>query len=504
MKCSRIGIILTALPRLRFYLLIFLVVLTGCSQEQKEEYTTWQTFEHDGVTAKIPDGWVVRIEESGLIRSTGPEGDEVIAWPVFIPGILSPRASHELFQTLSKRVYPGARWGTIQNVGTGFIKMTGIREDHHISAFITLIEQNNRTGGMVYFISAPDAAYREHEETYAGILNSIHIRGPVTRDEFVDSQHVQYTSFNDPCEGAFKIMVPRGWNVTGGADRYAAVDVRKWIRAADPSGDILILYGDTNIPGFVVPNQMLAYTGFPEGTWYPTGSGVNMYVSRYLPGQHFARQYVSQGSIQGCREVRITDARNRSDVVENANRLAAGYGLAGYRFDAGEVRFVCGPEGSTRNGHIIVVTLYIDTFGGMQMWGIESLSGYVATPDKETEAVEVYGKMMTSYEVNPVWHRQQQQVSAQVSRIVSETNAQIFDIMTESYERRSQSQDEIIRKYSNYLRGVEDVRNPEYGGNHTVWSGSNYYWLDNSGTILGTDLHINPDMARFREMIRLD
>ena len=36
-----------------------------------------------------------------------------------------------------------------------------------------------------------------------------------------------------------------------------------------------------------------------------------------------------------------------------------------------------------------------------------------------------------------------------------------------------------------------------------VESGSNYYWVDHSGTVVGTDLHANPDSLWFREMVQL-
>ncbi len=490
--------------RLRLFIILLIITTGGCSQEKNEEHPEWQTYEENGVTARMPDGWNLHTEETGVIRSMGPAGDELIVWPFFIPGILSPQAYHHIFQTLSERVYPNARWGNVQDTGSGMLKRSGSREDKLISASIVLSGQNNRTGGMLYIVSAPQDVYRENEEIYAGILNNMRIRGPVASDEFTDRPAIRYTDFNDPREGAFKVKVPQGWNVSGAADRYAAVDVRKWIRAADPSGGVYIFSGDTNIPTFTVPNEMLTWTGFTEGSWYSPGYGVNMLVSRYYPGARYAHQYLSQGGIPDCRDVSIIDSRDRPDIVEQANQLAARYGLAGYRFNAGEVRFTCKAGGVDRSGYISAVTLYIDTFGSGALWGVESISGYVAVPDKEIMAEEAYETMIRSYEVNPVWHRQQQQLSANVSAIVSETSSQISDIISQSYDRRSRSQDEILRKYSNYLRGVEDVRDPQYGTEHRVWSGSNYYWLDNTGAILGTDLHVNPDVMRFREMIRLD
>gem|GEM_PF-3777586 len=38
---------------------------------------------------------------------------------------------------------------------------------------------------------------------------------------------------------------------------------------------------------FVIPNQMLLWSGFRESSWYSPGYGVQMLVKRYLPGIHF-------------------------------------------------------------------------------------------------------------------------------------------------------------------------------------------------------------------------
>ncbi len=484
-----------------------LIILTMCSCSSGDRFDTadWHIHESNGITLKMPEGWMLTAKDDGIIIGTGPAAEEILLWPVFIAGKLSAHASRELLQSLVLKVYPDARWGAVESVSNDMFKITGTRRGSYISALILLREQNNRTGGMLYVVSAPEDTYPMVEETFSGIVNTVQVRGPVASDEFTDRQPIQYRFFEDPREGAFKVQTPQGWNVTGGTDRYAAVDVRPWLRMTDPSGDVTVFYGDTNIPPFTVPTQMLSWTGFVEGTWYSPGYGVNMYVSRYLPGEQFARQYISQGNIPGCRVARATDSRNRSDIIEDAQRLTAGYGLAGIRYDAGEVRINCGEGENERNGYVLAVTMLTQT-PGMDggVWGVWSLSGYVAAPEKEFTAEEVYGNMVNTFEINPAWHRQQQQLAVNVSGIVAETGAEISEIISRGYERRSRSQDEIIRRYSNYLRGVEDVRDPEYGNEYRVYSGSNYYWMDNSGTVLGTDLHINPDINSFREMIRLD
>jgi hypothetical protein len=96
----------------------------------------------------------------------------------------------------------------------------------------------------------------------------------------------------------------------------------------------------------------------------------------------------------------------------------------------------------------------------------------------------------------------QQNVTAATSRIVADTSAHIAKVVSDSYWSRQASQDEIGRRRSNQILGVEDVRDPATGRELQVESGSNYYWIDHRGNIAGTDVHSRPTLD-FRELVRL-
>jgi len=48
---------------------------------------------------------------------------------------------------------------------------------------------------------------------------------------------------------------------------------------------------------------------------------------------------------------------------------------------------------------------------------------------------------------------------------------------------------------------VVDVGDPQTQQRYQVQGGSNYYWIDDRGSIVGTNTQFNPDPLWFREML---
>ncbi len=120
----------------------------------------------------------------------------------------------------------------------------------------------------------------------------------------------------------------------------------------------------------------------------------------------------------------------------------------------------------------------------------------------EARAQEILEHMVQTFAVNPQWAAMQQNITANTSKIVAETQQQVSSLISDSYWRRQGTMDEISRRRSNAILGVEDVADPVTGRELKVESGSNYYWVDQRGTIVGTQTNTVPTLD-FRELIRL-
>ncbi|MCX6806811.1 MAG: hypothetical protein NT135_01675, partial [Candidatus Berkelbacteria bacterium] len=73
-----------------------------------------------------------------------------------------------------------------------------------------------------------------------------------------------------------------------------------------------------------------------------------------------------------------------------------------------------------------------------------------------------------------------------------QTQSEISDIISSTFEYRSSTQDEMADKWSDAILGVQDVYDPSTGENYTVPNTSKYYWTDGLNNVVGTDTHDSP------------
>jgi hypothetical protein len=290
---------------------------------------------------------------------------------------------------------------------------------------------------------------------------------------------VPWTTFSDPAEGAFSIDVPDGWQVTGGLNRVAAVDLRPAVRAVAPNGSITLFFGDPQLPTFVAPNQMMASMGFSEGSSYSPGYGVMMQVRRYMPGEQLAEWWV-RNRFPGAH----TNAAHRlADASARMSQAWAAFQSSGMlaRVDVGEVAFTA----QGQRGGVVAGTLYMQT-SGMVTWRAEHLAGYLASPDQEAVARQLVERMVGSYRLSPQWVAMQHGLTANVSDIVAATSDALSESLRESWARRQAAQDRIAQQRSNAMLGVEQWRDPVTGDGLEVEAGWEHYWIDPSGQVVGT------------------
>jgi hypothetical protein len=455
-----------------------------------------------GFSVDLPPGWNVRADRaSGRAEFQGSEGEHVIVWPVFIPTAMQKAAASSVLHKLATKLWSDVQWERPQPVGETVVRLRGRSEDRLAVSLLTWVTSPKGSAGYVYAMAAPEARYRQLEETFAKILQSFQATGAPAKEQ---EPSLSYVRWQDPRENAFSLEVPSQWKISGGLFRFASVDVRAAWEVISPEGQIGITGGDAEVPAFTLPTPMLEMTGFREGTWYSPGYGVNMMVRRYIPGTAFAREYVTTKVARGCSDLTFTEMRDRPDAVQAINAINAQYGGLGMSVSltAGEVAFTCRRGDQVMQGYYFAGTQLTESPGMGGVWNVEYLFGYLAARDKAEQAQSVLNTIIKSIQLNPQWVAMQQNITANTSQIVSRTNAEISNIISESYWSRQATMDELSRRRSNATLGVEDVVDPATGREIKVESGSNYYWIDHRGTIVGTDTDTRPNID-FRELIRL-
>ena len=460
-----------------------------------------------GFSVALPPGWSARGDKAtGRVELQSAAGETVIIWPIFVSAgragaALDAASATSVIRRLAARLWPDANWQPSPPPALAAVRLTGRRGANALVSTFTWINSPRGIAGFFYAVSAPADRYRSLEDTFGKILASFQVAGSPTGGE--RQRAVRYLRWADPREGAFSLEVPEGWNTTGGLFRFAAVDVRGALQSVSPDGLTRITIGDAEIPTFVVPNETLAWTGFTEGRWYSPGYGVNIMVRRYIPGPYFVGEYVQARIAPSCPGLQIVASRDRADAVQAINAINQQYSTPGFatQLTAGEVAFTCRGSADPANGYYFAGTQLTGGMG-MAQWNVQYLFGYVTPAARVGETQSVLEHMMASFQVNPQWFGAQQQTTAATSQIVTRTNQEISNLISKSYWSTQSTLDELRRRRSNATLGLEDVVDTQSGQQFKIESGSNYYWIDHRGTIVGTDTYTRPSID-FREMVRL-
>jgi hypothetical protein len=475
---------------------------SASSQQAPEGWVTHR--DPSGFSVQTPRGWNVRPDpSSGRIEIRGAHDEQLIVWPFFAHGSLQAPTASDVLQRIAARLWPDARWERPKPAGATAVRLRGRAGDRAAVSVLTWVPGPQGTAGYIYAASALESSYRQSEALFARILQSFHISGGASKASSPSSS-LKFTRWQDPTENAFSLDVPSGWKVNGGISRPAPLDVRSAVEAASPDGQIRVISGDWQWPrSFLEPNPIDDFQGYTEGSWKPTGYGGSVLIWRYQPGAQFARDYVHRKLGPSVTGLQFTDARERPDLTQAINTTYAQYASFGIQAsaNAGEVAFTCRSGEQSLQGYYLAVTTSVrgERTG---IWTVDYLLGYIAADSRAAEAQAALTQLIKSAQLNPQWLAREQQNAAAATRIITQTNAQISQMMFETNREWARSRDEMNRRWVNAIAGTEDVIDPQTGEQFNIYSGSNYYWINDGRVIAGTNTYNRPDID-FREMIRL-
>jgi hypothetical protein len=485
---------------------------------QEQTANGWTEHQNpQGFSLVHPDGWTVETPEPQkiLVRSAYP------GLFVFVHAFTAAGGAAAWISQIGSAyadIFPNARIEKTQNRAEGELLGELLFQGVSYTAKANFLCVADGDSGMFYATAAPQTIFAQWRPALVHILQSLRFTPPqeVPAPPALPGTNPipptaatgsEWERFVDPVEQAFRVEVPRGWQVSGGLFRVSMMDVRSELRMASPDSRIHIFSGDRNIPTFALPSQIGMSLGFVEGSPYSPAVGSNMIIYGYRPGAIFAQEYVQTAIAQQFGGAQITGGQQRSDLTQQANQNA----MQGHQqAHVGEVAFETpgGNRGTSRKGYCLAHTVLTGS-AEAGIWNVLALYGYVADADKETTARTVLDHLVRSSQVNPQWQAQQQVMSQQGGQMarqqqqweanqyqqMRQTQQETSDIINQSFHDRWAAQDERNRHFGNALMGQTDVQEVSSGEAWRVSSGSNYYWRQNgTNRIVGTNTYDRPDI----------
>jgi len=449
----------------------------------------------------IPPGWMVFRGQSGLV-AFHPNGWQIQerrdgAFLAYRPGTGGGATALALVEPIEK--IEGRATGVVQGLGQIFPDLfpnVSISKSRLVSqnpevavaeiqyapsgqpfrGLVMCFKKENR--GVLYAIAASKLTWPQDEPVMKQILRSFFYSGGTVSMAISSGTTPlpQMVPWSDPREGAFSCPVPQGWKVEGGLIRFTAIDYREDILVTSPDNQILVRKGDSWIPSFVPPDQLMR---LPEGNWY-TPDGLNrLFVMRYLPGASFLTHLYLP---QRVGPVSNVQTQNYPEIAQRIMAMEAQFGVP-RQIDLGDVSFETQTEMGFRKGYAFAKTSSVRLH-----WRVELFFGYLAAPHLEQVAAGVLSKMLTGYQVNPQWFAQQLGLTGKVSEIMSKSYAEIGNMIHESYMNRSRSIDRTQERWRRAFIGAVIIEDPNTRERFEVPSGSNYYWRVGSGNeFVGTE-----------------
>src|ERR1700732_1719172 len=128
-----------------------------------------------GFAMDAPPGWSFSSDpRGGRIVVQGPQGEQVVVWPLSVEQSLDARRAQALVQQLARQVDAQMPWGTATAV-SGAVRTIAKGPQRSGAAMMTWSSGPSGTQVLFYCVEAPAGAYRAETDTFASILKSFRV-----------------------------------------------------------------------------------------------------------------------------------------------------------------------------------------------------------------------------------------------------------------------------------------------------------------------------------------
>ena len=304
------------------------------------------------------------------------------------------------------------------------------------------------------------------------------------------ADHLVFTRYIDQTEGAFIVLVPKGWTTRGGMVRVnpltavggAGQSVETKIDFAvikDPAGDVGIRW----LPkiNYAQPSPYNAMLG---GNW----NGMPI-VAMPTP-QDYLTRILFPRLRPGATAMTVLEVQKRPDVSAAIRMLPAARTLiaqgAGYHVDAASI-VVSYSESGRRYKEILFTAVEGYSMMGAALW-TNPFTMAARSPEAEYDS---YGRVakavINSFALNPRWLAAELRGQMERGRVIGETLREISAIDAEIASSRQQVMAQINDQQYLVLTGQERYVNPHTGREELGSNEWKFRWENASGEIIYTD-----------------
>jgi len=317
---------------------------------------------------------------------------------------------------------------------------------------------------------------------------------------------------------AFRLLVPQGWNFSGGVTwdntQYPPL-ARISFRITSPDGKVVLEQYPSHLFLFS-EDQNLQYS------YMQSGKEVLQPMS---PVDYLSRVFLAR-TRSNAANIRIVETQNLPQRAKNAweaaqkelnlfYRISPPQSQSEMNTDAARIKSEYTDGGKRFIEEISASLSYITTYmpnmyGGYTQsinWGPTAVTCFRAPADDIDTKINYYNIITKSFKVNPVWQtkcvtfiatltRERVQMAqrdiARRMRQIGQTQSETGDMIYESYKKRQTAQDEIMKNYSQALRGVDSYSDPVDNSQVELPSGYDSAWTNGKNVYLSEDPNFNP------------
>jgi hypothetical protein len=485
----------------------------------------WRSYNNSagGFSMQYPDGWKIASDpNSGQIDVSDSSGAKLSILPFFSPTKIEPSAVPAVFNTFIQMLAPNEKWSQPERVGDNGLRSTYSSDTETAVAAIALTTTAQGTGGRAAVARIPKSASHFPADKFALMMSSLRFNRQQTPEQVAQQQaYVQmttqqrsavqarvqqqasplasgfpptpftgYREFSDPVQNSFSVEVPVGWNTTGGIVRNRAIDARPWVKVVSPDGLITAFIGDGEIPSYSIPTAQGMRLGYLPGGWYGGSK-----IRNYTPARQYAEEYARSHMKGLFTDIKVVEAYPHPDVAASVNGS-----VGANRSECWSIKMTCLYKNIPAVAYYVAATKET-IMAGTGMWFVNLIAGEIGPADRDAGGLSVILHMLKTYHLNNEWKAESVKTAGEVSRqytISSQQASQAIsnrywsqqasnESLNQAYWGRQAVQDHAADNFSNYIRGVENVKDPQTGTQYQVNYGPQYHWVDQSGNVAGTN-----------------